>query len=304
MFQSLRQAVRTLWRLVRPAASLRLTLEGRDYCFHSPLDFEFALAGRKYLPVNKLLEWMRQPPAMLYKEVINLKSVEGRFLEVVKACLAHPAAAGTLLRELEPEQFSTDYHWREIITTLREGGPERDAYRRIALAKYLQYLSARHELMQDLFEFKTNLPVEEESRKSRAAGRADIDAGATAVYEAPPAPEPARLYNPFERLPHGQAVLLRLDAGKPVDLLLARHHFKLFAGKTYRLVDEQGNLYLLHPGKNVLGREHGSDVTLSNDFRSISRRHVIIEPISDNVARLTDLSAHGTFLPPQFLTIH
>ncbi|HTT07864.1 MAG TPA: FHA domain-containing protein [Gammaproteobacteria bacterium] len=295
---------KSLRRLIRPSASLHLTIEGREYCFHNPLDFEFALAGRKFLPVNKLMEWMQQPPAMLYKEVINLKSVEGRFLEIVKACLANPAAAGTLLRELEPEQFSTDYHWREIITALREGGDERDAYRRIALAKYLQYLSTRHELMQDLFEFKTNLPAEE-SPKTHAAAPAVVDTGETAIFEeAPPPAEPSRLYNPFERLPHGQAVLLRLEAGKPVDLLLARHHFKLFAGKTYRLVDEHGNFYLLHPGKNVLGRQRGSDVTLNNDFRSISRQHVIIEPISDNVARLTDVSAHGTFLPPQFLTIH
>lgn len=299
MLRSLRQLGKVFWRLVRPTETLRLTLEGRHYSFHTPLDFEFALAGRKFLPINKLLEWLQQPPAILYKEVINLKSVEGRFLDIVKACLAHPAAAGTLLKELDPEQFSTDYHWREIVTTLREGGAERDAYRRIALAKYLQYLSARHELMQDLFEFKSNLA--EESPQLRAG----IDAAKeTAIYDVVPLAEPSRLYNPFERLPRGQSVLLRLEAGKPVDLLLAKHHFKLFAGKTYRLVDEQGNFYLLHAGKNVLGRQSGNDVTLNNDFRTISRRHVIIEPISDNVARLTDVSAHGTFLPPQYLTIH
>jgi hypothetical protein len=302
MLQPLRQLGKILWRLIRPTETLRLALEGHNYSFHSPLDFEFALSGRKFLPVNKLLEWLDQPPAMLYKEAINLKSVEGRFLEIVKACLANPAAAGTLLKELEPEQFSTDFHWREIITTLREGGPERDAYRRIALAKYLQYLSARHELMQDVFEFKSNLT--EEPPESRAAKRTADNDGKTAIFNVVPLAEPSRLYNPFERLPHGQSVLLRLEAGKPVDLLLAKHHFKLFAGKTYRLVDEQGNFYLLHAGKNVLGRQSGNDVALNNDFRTISRQHVIIEPISDNVARVTDVSAHGTFLPPQYLTIH
>jgi hypothetical protein len=40
-------------------------------------------------------------------------------------------------------------------------------------------------------------------------------------------------------------------------------------------------------------------VVIDPAYLAISRKHVIIEPISENAALLTDISSHGTFVTPQ-----
>ena len=84
-----------------------------------------------------------------------------------------------------------------------------------------------------------------------------------------------------------------------MELVLSRHRFRLMGGKTFRLQDGSGSAYELHPGKNFVGRQAGNDVVVEAEYRAVSRRHLIVEPIGENTALLTDLSSHGTFVPPQ-----
>ena len=101
-------------------------------------------------------------------------------------------------------------------------------------------------------------------------------------------------------VPRGETICIRFADGRELDIKLARHRYKLFPGKHFCLVDDtSGVTHLLRPGRNVIGRHSGNEVVIDPAYLAISRKHVIIEPISDNAALLTDISSHGTFITPQ-----
>ena len=56
--------------------------------------------------------------------------------------------------------------------------------------------------------------------------------------------------------------------------------------------------HVLATGQNTVGRGSENDITLGTEFRDVSRRHLIAEPIDDHIILLTDISSHGTFAPP------
>jgi hypothetical protein len=41
-------------------------------------------------------------------------------------------------------------------------------------------------------------------------------------------------------------------------------------------------------------------VVLDPVYRGVSRKHLIIEPVSETVALVTDISSHGTYVPEKF----
>ena len=80
---------------------------------------------------------------------------------------------------------------------------------------------------------------------------------------------------------------------------LSSHIFTLVSGKHFYLTDEQGGNYLIRPGKNIIGRQAGCDVVIDPVYRGVSRKHLIIEPVSESFALVTDISSHGTYVPSQ-----
>ncbi len=80
---------------------------------------------------------------------------------------------------------------------------------------------------------------------------------------------------------------------------LSSHIFTLVSGKHFYLTDEQGGNYLIRPGKNIIGRQAGCDVVIDPVYRGVSRKHLIIEPVSESFALVTDISSHGTYVPRQ-----
>jgi predicted component of type VI protein secretion system len=65
------------------------------------------------------------------------------------------------------------------------------------------------------------------------------------------------------------------------------------------LTDTHAKRFLLQDGRNTVGRGHDNDIALDADFRNVSRRHMIIEPEDEFAILLTDLSSHGTYVPPE-----
>lgn len=283
---------------------LRLPLSRREFMFLSPADFEFALGGRTTVPMDKYLELLRRPMDALHHEAVGIKKLEDRFVEALERCLQDPSAVGAAMREFGLKLFSKDHDWRTIIETLNGLPEEFNEYRRIALVKYLQYLSARHEVLNAIYQIKAgDEPAEFPDLFTEPMP--SLGTKETVIFDIIQIQDSPRLLNPYERLPRGEPVLLRLPAGQQVDILLARHRFKLASGRTFRLIDEVGHEYALQPGRNVIGRSTQGDVMIDNAYRSVSRKHLIIEPLSNSVARLIDMSSHGTYLPPQYLdTVH
>ena len=86
-------------------------------------------------------------------------------------------------------------------------------------------------------------------------------------------------------IPRGETICIRLIDGRELDIKLASHRYKLFPGKHFCLVDDvSGVTHLLRSGRNLVGRHTGNEVVINPSYLAISRKHVIIEPISENAA--------------------
>ena len=113
--------------------------------------FDFALASRTEVPAAKVAELVRCDPAALEREATSIREVEKHFVEILSNALEGSAGIGPRLRELDLKLFSQDHEWRHIMRSLIEQGPEYDDFKRVALAKYLQYLGSRQDILRSIY---------------------------------------------------------------------------------------------------------------------------------------------------------
>lgn len=298
--------VRGLSRRRPTAPRLVLELGGRRLEIRGPREFEFACAGRITVPAARYGELMRLPPVELEREASGIRKVERQLLEVLEPGTGDPTGAGTHLRDLGLKLFSKDHRWREIIEALNALGPAYDVYRRIAVVKYSQYLAARQEIIAVIYAAKSHREIEQAEAAEVEQAARGIGTRETVVFDLMQIQDSHRFVNPFERLPRGETVEVRVPRGEGVEILLSKHSFRLRAGDGLTLVDDAGHVYPLLPGRNSVGRHINNDVAIDAAYRSVSRRHLIAEPHGADTVLITDLSSHGTFVPPEYVhhTVH
>jgi hypothetical protein len=263
----------------------QLTLGKRVLTFSNPTDFEFALGGRVSVSLVKVVELLHRPASSLRRETVAIRLIEQNLLRVVDHCLLKPDHIGALLHDIGIRGFSTDYRWRAIFESLAEGGAELNAYRHVAVSKYLQYLCARRDALGIVYYHKTGKALEDEIVVDAPLPEASNDVADQTI---PPGRRP---------LPHGKPVVVAMDSTRDLPLFLAEHELILRVADGMLLIDEQGRPHRLSNRQHTIGRALGNDITLDGDTASVSRKHLIIEPLSGNRVRLTDLSARGTFIP-------
>ena len=105
----------------------------------------------------------------------------------------------------------------------------------------------------------------------------------------------------FALLPRGETLDIKLEQNEPLEILLSNLRLKVYPGQRFRLTGEDGQVHILATGKNLIGRHGSCDVVVGGDNRTISRKHLMIEPISTTAVRITDLSSHGTSIPMHYL---
>lgn len=275
-------------------SALKLEVGGRGLTFNTLADFEFSLQSRTEVPSAKISELVRLSPAQLLTEATRIRKVEKHFVDVLARSIEEPGTIGALLREIDKKMFSQDHEWRGIVSALDRCGREFDEFKKVALVRYVQYLGARQEVLQSIYAHKRQQP-EKEPEHEGAGGEAALRE--TVIFDlsdSAPEAEP----RPFERLPKGETVQLRLPEAGDMDIMLSHNHFRLVGGDHFYLVDEKGADYLLGPGRNVIGRDLRNEVVIDAGYRDVSRVHAIVEPLDARTARVTDLSSHGTFVPP------
>ena len=308
--------LRSLFRK-RARKPLVLDLPGKTLVFSSPAEFEFGLASRIEFPVRKAARLVERDSEDLKGMAIKLRAVEKRFAAVFARCLEQPYRIGELLGDLESGLLSQDHDWRDIVQALCEHGPEYDDFKNIALVKYMQYLASRQAVLRSIYLEKVQgglelqpqvaeeHPVEEPmlasvlpiSYKETALFDLDQGGGGGGAGGGDDEDEGTQTLKP---VPRGEAICIRFTDGRELDIKLASHRYKLFPGKHFCLVDEaSGVTHLLRSGRNVIGRHSGNEVVIDPAYLAISRKHVIIEPVSENAALLTDISSHGTFITPK-----
>ena len=292
---------------------LTLAIGGQSVSFNSLNEFEFSLSGRTDVPSRKLSDLMLMSPEELKKEAKQIKVIEQQFVDVISKSLESTGGIAHYLRSIDPHVFSQDNNWRDIMIALRDKGSDYDELRRIALVKYMQYLTSRQEIIKHTYSIKKQASKrkakEEDMMETKlfeeppieASGPAEGAMRETVILDSQViAPPPQQ--EQFTRLPKGEGVVIKLKPDHAVDILLSKYGFKLKADDdNIALVDHAGVSHPLQDGKNIVGRDDVCNVVVQHGMRDVSRLHLIIERLGPDSLRLTDLSSHGTFIPAELL---
>jgi len=282
---------------------LSLRIGHQDIRFSSSEEFEFSLSGRTDVPSAKMAELARLTPQELKQEARNIKSVEKRFVKLLSRSIEQPGSITEALQHLDPHVFSQDHAWRDIMAALNEKDEEYDDLKKLALVKYLQYLSSRQDLIKYTYsmlrQHSNDAAPEPDSNPAESPGHADFRE--TVILDSKILQASNCQPDLFTRMPKGETVSLTLPSGHQVPIRLSKHENHLRHNGQFEFIDDQGQHHPLLDGKNIVGRDQVCNIILPSAYRDISRMHLIIEQLQDDQLRLTDLSSHGTFLPGKFL---
>lgn len=276
---------------------LKLELDGRALSFATLDDFAFSLSGRTQIAAHSVGRLMQLAPSELRREATDIRDAERRFVDLLADALKDPGAVSALLHDIEGGLITEDNQWRAIIAAMSDEGPGFEEYKHLALVKYMQYLTARRDVVKSIYAQRFG------GQEPLAAQEPAADGGAKSTLsideESEPDTESSKLR--FQRLPRGETVQVHTPQSGELSILLSRHRFQLYAADTPRLADDNGVNYLLKSGVNVIGRHPENDVVVGGWYRDVSRKHLMVDISDDANLSLTDLSTHGTFLPGTLL---
>ncbi len=265
--------------------------------------FEENLSQRTKVPPERIVEFLSCSNAELEQQARVIEEVERRFATLLERCEEEPERIGPYMRALDPKAFSRDHEWRNLVHELSREGPRFQEHKRMALTKYLEYLSFRKELLNFICSRRKQptqvgkfldsdvAKVLEPAEESHVGALKETDAfGMTRVVAMPMASDK------YVRLPEKESVRFKLREGESLELFLAAHRFEVHVeGEELRLVDERGVAHRLPEGRSSVGRHIDNDVMLDSRYQEISRFHLIIERPDPESLRLTDISSFGTF---------
>jgi hypothetical protein len=277
---------------------LVLEIDRRIVKFSDPVTFEFSLKPRTEFPLQCAARLGGWPAEDLERMAAKIRTVEQRFAEAIATSIERPEIIGSLLRGLNLTLFSKDHGWREIISALNRCGSEFDVYKKIALVKYTQYLRTRQKILRDLYFERRDADSVDSSTKESALSKHVDNLQApleTDLFESSLTVE-RREDDGFEALPRGETVCLQFEGSTEMVIRLSTHSFKLIAGANFHLEDEHGSSFPIRHGKNLVGRHPDCDVVIQPFYSGVSRKHLLIEQVSETAALLTDLSSHGTYV--------
>ncbi len=280
---------------------MELSVGEQTISFLSIADFEFCMSGRTSVPTSKITDLVKCSTEQLQKEAHTIKDIEKRFVAILSRSIEKPASISRSLKELDTSIFSQDHGWRTIIGALNEGGNDLNPFRRIALVKYMQYLSSRQDIIKYLYsEKKKPTADKQDSNDDTKEGEHFKD---TLIFE-------NTLFEPssnglrngeFERMPKGETITASLKSGERIIVMLSKHKCEIEANGQLFFIDQAGRKHVLDKGQNTIGRDTSGTVIIDSGLRDISRMHLVIENLGNNSLQLTDLSAHGTYIPSVLL---
>jgi hypothetical protein len=286
------------------AKPIEINVGEQSLKFSSLADFEFALAGRTSVPSKKITSMVKFSIDELRKEAKTIKEIEKQFVSMLSKSIEEPESINRALREMDAQIFSQDHGWRSIISALHSGDEELNEFRRVALVKYMQYLSSRQEIIKYLYSEKKKHIKSADRLNSAEEGNEFKDTLMleNTVFE--PLSE-GKTSAEMERMPKGENVTIRMKPGIEIDVLISKHQCKIICDESgSKFIDESERSYKLKTGKNVIGRDSKSDIMMDPNLRDVSRTHLVIEADDSNTLYLTDLSAHGTYIPLKYLESH
>jgi len=285
-----------------------LELKIADQTIHllSIADFEFCLSGRISVPSKKITDMVKCSVKELQSEAHTIKEIEKRFVAILTHSIEDPSSISRSLKELDTSIFSQDHGWRSIIVALNDGGNELNPFRRVALVKYMQYLSSRQDIIKYLYSEKKKLAGEKQNGKSETIEgdqfKDTLIFGSTVSMFEPSADSTTG--GEFGRMPKGESVITTLKPNEHIIIMLSKHKCEIEANGQIFFIDQVGRKHVLDMGRNAIGRDASGAVVIDPGLRDVSRTHLIVENLGNNSLQLTDLSSHGTYIPATLLKDH
>ncbi len=280
--------------------SIKLDIDGQTIRFSSPSEFKFFLSGKTAIPSSRVQDMVKHNTEQLQAEAQLIKKNEKHFVSILAQLIEKNGNTDHFFRESDINRFSQDHGWRQIAAALNDGKDHH--FRKIALVKYLQYLSSRQEVIKHLYSEKKKYETKQQEEKAAQLDDALINketlvlesalfenAGSTSDDEK------------FGRVPKGEPIPVTLEYGQSIPIFLSKHKFEIQHGDQLLFISQMGKQQQIFLGQNRVGRDLSSTILVDNDLRDISRLHLVIEHSGDGELEITDLSSHGTFLPLELL---
>jgi hypothetical protein len=134
---------------VRPARreELAIDLESRTLTFRSPQEFEAALRPRTQVTADTLRKLARLDDDNLKLELRETGAVHKRLLTSLLRTFETGEDVLFIWREIDLGRIYDEQQWQMLIFALGDEESVADAYRRVAIVKYLEYLNARREAL-------------------------------------------------------------------------------------------------------------------------------------------------------------
>ena len=162
----------------------------------------------------------------------------------------------------------------------------------------MQYLTARQEIVKTLYR---NRRSHADRRRSNGDGTHEAELRETVIFDLAAQAREGASHDAFTRIPKGETVEIDFRDGQEVGVMLAKHACVIALRESLAFVDDAGRGSRLRSGKTIVGRDASSDIVINPSYRDVSRKHLIVESDGKSLVRLTDISSHGTSVPPEFL---
>lgn len=258
--------------------------------------FEVYLSARTDIEVQARVQLEKMHIGDLRVESGQLNQKLQAFASTIAQSVERPSSLDEFLQELDTQAISREHDWRSVFGSIKAVAVDGSRQRGVVI-KYMQFLSARKQLIDELIDNRTG--VEETDVHTNVETYLALQARMRRRERQGDDSSPGS--DEFVRLAVGNTVRLRAPRNGELEILLAGHQFKLIVAGPLFLRDLHGIDYELYPGRNVVGRHPDCEVVLPGDLRNVSRAHLVVERTGEDTINLTDLSSKGTFLPADLL---
>lgn len=263
-----------------------LEIDGRRHVFRGADDFEAVLRNRTDVSPEILRGLGRRSEHELRQELRDVGEVHRRLMNRMLRVMEGDGNYLSLWDDLDISSLPEDHHWQSLLFALGDEEHVADEFRRVAVVKYLQYLSARREVIEGLCREVRRQPGESE------AGEAEDDITIRRLPD-------------VVRLPKDELIRIVFPETRDVQLFFGRRPVTFRLDMDHLMVrDTGGRWHDLTAGRHLLGRSRECDVVFVSseaEIADISRRHLEVEFDSDGEVRMRDLSSRGTFVPRRLL---
>lgn len=270
---------------------LELVLAEETIQFNSVADIAFGMEGRTAISSTKLSELFKLSVNQLEAHAKNIASTKQSLISILSNVSEDPDGLAQTMRQMDPQVFSQDRDWRQIVLALHEADDSLNPLRMTVLSKYVKYLYALEDTIEEICE----------DRKSAGESLVDNEDATFLpkhIESASETGEQAR--NEFKRLPYDKEVSVKLLPGERMDVRLASYDYEIVASDDAVQFIEDGMGTILGRDGNMIGRGPNSTVKVDVTKKTISRSHLRIVIGDDHILKLTDLSTAGTFLSTEF----